>query len=134
MFDRVTVAVNGTTIWQNASSPAGGLDHIDREWRFVDLEVPPGMTSITWTLAADDSLDFGGWNIDDVCLVGVGKHAVCGDAIVDDGEQCDRSEGCAIDCTLEDTGCCSAGGDPAGSLVLGLGLLFVLHRRREPLL
>jgi len=130
-YDRATLAINGTPVWQNAASPAGTLDHVDREWRFVDIELPPGRYSMTWQLASDGSDALGGWTLDDVCMVGLGKHAVCGDRVVDDGEECDGSGDCTLDCTVIDTGCCSTSRDPGDALVLAGAVLLVLRRRRR---
>ncbi|MBA3455971.1 MAG: DUF4215 domain-containing protein [Deltaproteobacteria bacterium] len=138
-YDRATIAVNGTTVWTNASDN-GLLEHADREWRFHDLDVTPrdGSTlKITWALASDSSRELGGWTLDDVCLVGIGKRAVCGDGILDDGELCDDrnlddGDGCTNSCTPEDdTGCCAAGTTPAGPLLLGVAAALVLRRRRR---
>ena len=140
-YDRATIAVNGTTLWTNANATDGTLDHIDREWRLHDLDVTPqaagGTIQVKWAIASDSSRELGGWTLDDVCLVGIGKHAVCGDGILDDGELCDDSntedgDGCADSCTPEtDTGCCSTGTAPGGPLVLCAGVLVVVLRRRR---
>jgi len=139
-YDRATIAVNGATLWTNASDN-GVLEHVDREWRFHDLDVTPqtgtGTIQITWAIASDSSRELGGWSLDDVCLVGIGKHAVCGDGILDDGELCDDGnpddgDGCADSCTPEtDTGCCSTGTNPAGPLLLGAAAGLLLRRRRR---
>ena len=134
-YDTATIAINGTTAWTNAHD----LEHVDKEWRFHDLDVT-GMPSVqvAWTLASDDSQEYGGWTLDDVCLVGIGKHALCGDGIVDDGETCDDGntlggDGCSATCETETDGggCCSAQRDPAGAVLLGLGLMFAWRRRRS---
>lgn len=141
-YDRATIAVNGTTLWTNGTTTDGSLEHTDREWRFHDLDLTPlagGTIQITWAIASDSSRELGGWTLDDVCLVGIGKHAVCGDGILDDGEQCDdgdtaNGDGCDDSCGREiDTGCCQAGTNPGGPLVLGLGVLALLRRRRRTL-
>jgi len=139
-YDRATIAVNGTTVWTNATATDGSLEHVDREWRFHDIDVTPqagGTIQIAWAITSDSSRELGGWTLDDVCLVGIGKHAVCGDAIVDDGELCDDGntadgDGCAESCTPEDdTGCCSTGTDPAAPLLLGAVVVLLGRRRRR---
>lgn len=134
-YDVASVAVNATTRWTNASTPEGFLTHQDREWRFVDLDVTDSIAepiTVTWKLATDASRALGGWNLDDVCLVGIGKIATCGDRVVDDGEACDDPDDpdCTSDCTLA-PGCCSAGGDPRGTALLVLGVLAALARPRR---
>ena len=120
--DQAAIAVNGTPAWHNASDVTGTLDHVDREWRQQILDVTPyavrGSVQLAWSLATDGTGELGGWNLDDVCLLGQGKHATCGDGVVDDGEQCDdgnltAGDGCSPACRFEPTaggGGCAAGG------------------------
>jgi cysteine-rich repeat protein len=130
-YDQATIELNGMRVWGNARDKPGTLDHIDKEWRFHDLDATllvgdAGTLQATWTLASDGSKQLGGWTIDDVCFVGLDKIAVCGDGIVDDGEQCDdgntnAGDGCSPTCRNEivaSGGGCSAGG--------GSGLIFVV--------
>ncbi|MBA3461905.1 MAG: DUF4215 domain-containing protein [Deltaproteobacteria bacterium] len=139
VYDRASVVVNGTTVWQNVESGNGGRDHVDREWRFKDIDVTKyAGHSITasWLLTSDRSRELGGWTLDDVCLVGIGKHPVCGDGVIDHTEDCDDGntsddDGCTQYCRDEDAGCCSAGTDPRAPLVLGLGVVALLARRRR---
>ncbi|MBL9017154.1 MAG: hypothetical protein JNL83_23405 [Myxococcales bacterium] len=135
LYDQATVAVNGATVWTNVKTPRGTIDHVDREWRFVDIDVTAHAATpvlITWAMASDLGRELGGWSLDEVCLVGLGKRARCGDNIVDDGEECDGESDCRTDCTIEgDGGCCSAGTDPRAPLVLAAGVLAVLARRRR---
>ncbi|MDQ3365716.1 MAG: hypothetical protein M3680_09850, partial [Myxococcota bacterium] len=139
---RVTDGGSSTQLWSNATATARTLDHIDREWRFVDLELPAnptGPVSISWTLATDPTRELGGWNLDEICLVGLAKRAICGDAIVDDGEDCDDGnldggDACSPSCLdASGGGCCDTGTgpSPAGPLLLGLGLLALTRRRRR---
>lgn len=118
-YDKASIAVNGTTVWTNAMATNGELDHVDREWRFqdVDLTSYAGQeVELSWSIVADASRQLGGWNLDEVCLVGVGPHDPC-----DDGSCKDEDDG----------GCCSAGTNPAGPLLLGLGVVAVIARRRR---
>lgn len=139
-YDKATIAVNGTVVWTNAMSATAELDHIDREWRFQDVDLTSyagGPVELSWSLTSDMGRELGGWNIDEVCLVGVGAHAACGDGAVDPDEQCDdgntaAGDGCSATCMDEnDGGCCSAGTDPSGPLLLGLGVVGVVARRRR---
>src|SRR5205823_6327312 len=112
------------------------------EWRFHDLDVTPyvgadGSMQVTWTLTADSSKQLGGWTLDDVCLVGFDKPAVCGDHVLDDGEQCDDGntndgDGCSAKCRNEIVagggGGCSTGPDPS---VLLAALYFFASRSRS---
>ncbi len=126
-FDRAAISVGGAEVWANASGDGGTLDHVDREWRFADVDVTPhagAATILAWSLRSDVSNERGGWNLDDVCLVGFGGLPRCGDASPGGDEACEDEAG----------GCCRAGGGPAGplSLSLGVGLaLWAAHRRRR---
>lgn len=141
-FDEATIEANGTQVWKNASAQNGTLDHVDREWRYHDIDITPwisdGALQLSWKLATDFGKEFGGWTIDDVCVVGIAKIPSCGDADLDIGEQCDdgnreSDDGCSATCVDEVTagggGCCSSSGG-GGSIVLALGLLGWLRRRR----
>jgi len=43
---------------------------------------------IAWDLTSDEGLQFGGWALDDVCVV-ANVHGVCGDGVVTAHEACD---------------------------------------------
>lgn len=130
--DRSSVVVNGTEAWSSNAT----LDHVDKEWRFVDVEVEPRPDLVvTWSLDASATNQLGGWNLDDVCIVGFGKPAICGDGVIDIDEACDGEPDCTPDCQLipAETGCCSGSGGPTSGL-LALALFWKLlrsHRRRN---
>ncbi len=133
MYDVARVEVNGDSVWSNAMAD-GFLTHQDREWRFVDHDVTSyanAPISVAFGLETDASRALGGWNLDEVCLVGIDKIAMCGDGVVDIDEECDGNDAdCLSDCTL-DTGCCSSGKAPHGSTMLALGVLALLRRQRS---
>ena len=106
--DRAAISVDGTIIWQNS---AEGFDHVDREWRFVDVPMPPG-ERITFSIDANSSTELGGWNVDDLCVVTYEPNACAG---------CEPPPS---------DGCCSSSGNSA-SLLLGLGVLGLVLRRRR---
>jgi hypothetical protein len=72
----------------DSSSP----QHIDREWRFQDVALSGVQTGhvlqVTWDLTSDEGLQFGGWAIDDVCVV-ANINSICGDGVVSAHEGCD---------------------------------------------
>jgi len=121
-YDKAAIEVDGHLAWENAISPQKTLAHTDREWRFHDVDLTPyvgdGTAQVRWTLDTDASNAFGGWNLDDVCLVALIKYPLCGDGIVDPGEQCDdgnttSGDGCSKACIDEPEaggGGCNAGG------------------------
>ncbi len=76
-FDQAEVVVNGQVIWTNQGTDDydGTLTHADLEWRFEDLDLTavmnqsPTQLQVGFRLRSDDGNEYGGWNIDDVCLV-----------------------------------------------------------------
>jgi cysteine-rich repeat protein len=157
-FDKAKISVNGTEVWKNfasASDPqANGVNHVDREWRFADFDLASqaasGKVKLRFDLTADEGLQFGGWTLDDVCLVTAAEgpgDPNCGNGAVDTGETCDdgnitAGDGCSPTCETENPGenpgdddgggCCSVGGGPEGALALSLFTLgLVLRRRRK---
>ena len=157
VFDMATIAANGTPVWTNFTSAASAtttINHVDKEWRFSDVDVSAaaasGKVQLRFSLTSDQGLNLGGWNLDDMCVVAIGAKAgaLCGNGVVDPGEACDDgntadNDGCSATCGIEVTdpgtmtgtdggGCCSTGTSPTGALALGgvvLGL--VLRRRRR---
>jgi len=109
-FDQAFVRVGGSTVFTNQNG-GGRLHHIDQEWRFVDHDisevVETDAANIEFGIDSDGGLVFGGWNIDDVCVVSY-VQAVCGDGTVNEaeGEECDDGntadgDGCSATCTDE---------------------------------
>jgi MYXO-CTERM domain-containing protein len=94
-YDQARVTVGGVPAWINYTEDKGdssAAQHLDREWRFQDIVVSgyqPGHTlDIRWDLTSDEGLQFGGWAIDDVCVV-ANVNGVCGDGVVTTHETCD---------------------------------------------
>jgi len=94
-FDQARISVGGKQAWVNFTQNMGdssSAQHIDREWRFQDVSVSgyqSGHTlDITWDLSSDEGLQFGGWALDDVCVV-ANIHSVCGDGVRTAHEACD---------------------------------------------
>ena len=57
-YDHAEIQVGGTAPWSNAKSAAGTLNHLDKEWRFHDVDLTPmasAQTTVTWSLASDPS-------------------------------------------------------------------------------
>ena len=160
-YDHAVITANGSAVWTNLASagqpdPSSEINHLDREWVFEDVDLTAAATAanggaltLAFHLDADEGLEFGGWAIDDVCVVAVGSAqagAVCGNGVVDPGEQCDdgnttSGDGCSATCQDETGsdggggkgggGCCSTGGAPAGPAALGVMVLGMLLRRRK---
>ena len=149
-YDKAKILANGTQVWRNYGSvsepQANGVDHVDREWRFQDVDLSEhaasGKLKLRFELQSDEGLELAGWTLDDVCVVALtGPAATCGNSTVDDGESCDDGnrvdgDGCDMNCVDETTGgdgggCCSVGGGPEGALALSLFTLGMLFRRRR---
>ena len=144
-LDQATMTASSDTLWHNATNASGTLPHIDREWRFQDIDLTPHLyydtIAVTWQLTTDGTGERGGWNLDDVCIVGMAKVPLCGDGFLDPGEECDdgntfSGDGCTDKCVDElaangGGGCCSATGGGAGSGVLGLAVLALIRVRRR---
>lgn len=155
-YDKARLRINGTEVWRNYRSVLEprfeGVHHLDREWRFVDIDLAAheasGKIQIRFELESDEGLQFGGWTVDEVCLVtpvqGPGDPH-CGNGAIDEGETCDDGnvadgDGCSALCEDEsgggnvdgdDGGCCSIGGGPEGAGLLALGTLGLVLRRRR---
>ena len=146
-FDHATITVNGSKVWSNFASlsrpSAVSVNHTDKEWRFVDLDLSSlaaaGKITLAFGLQSDELVNLGGWTLDDVCIVTPGPPTpVCGDGMLEDGETCDDGntadgDGCSSTCQTEaeNGGCCSTGTGPAGPLSLGVVVVGLLFRRRR---
>ncbi|MEL6181477.1 MAG: DUF4215 domain-containing protein, partial [Myxococcota bacterium] len=118
-YDTASIYANDSLVWQNASSQPGDIHHIDREWRFHDVDLTDvigdeGTVQIMYEIASDGGLELGGWNLDDVCIVGI--QTLCGDGLLDPGEACD--DGAAN--SDQDPGACRTTCQPA---ICGDGIL-----------
>ncbi|MBA3538877.1 MAG: hypothetical protein H0T79_04555 [Deltaproteobacteria bacterium] len=150
-YDQAAISANSIEVWKSFASAAepmaAGVDHVDREWRFQDVDVTAqaasGKMKLRFGLSSDEGLEFSGWNLDDVCIVvaAAPPAATCGDYTLQEGETCedgngDDGDGCSASCQVEDEGgggCCSSTTNPAGAAGLGalvFGLMFRRRRRR----
>ncbi|MGE3542349.1 MAG: M36 family metallopeptidase [Kofleriaceae bacterium] len=94
-YDQARITVNDVRAWVNTTADNGDASathHVDREWRFHDLQLSgwaPGNTmTVAWDLTTDEGLELGGWALDDVCIV-ANINSVCGDGIRSPTEFCD---------------------------------------------
>lgn len=82
LYDHAQVVVtDGTTVtpvWGNAATVGGTTALLDTDWTTVDHELTPflspegigaGPLSFGFSLQSDAGLEFGGWALDDVCVV-----------------------------------------------------------------
>ena len=110
-FDQAQITANGARAWMNLDSNMGDSSSthtIDREWRFQDVPlsqfIQGSSLDVAFSLTSDQGLHFGGWALDDVCVV-ANPLAVCGDGVKAGREDCDDgvdngdvADACRIDC------------------------------------
>jgi len=115
-FDQATIRINGLAAWQNFNSKQGdnsNTQHTDLEWRFHDIDITPGImdnaVQVAFQLKSDQGLEMAGWNVDELCVVGVTPSAAngCGDGVLGGDEACDDGntvdgDGCSASCEDED--------------------------------
>jgi hypothetical protein len=73
LYDQASIAINGTTVWQNPATPGGTSNTIDTEWTPQDLDVSgladnKASVKLRFKLKSDGGVQFGGWTIDDLEL------------------------------------------------------------------
>jgi len=77
IYDQAEMRVDGELLFENRSSD-GGIEHtFDVDWTLVEHDVDAwregvaadGEITLEWSLRSDPGLEFGGWNLDDVCVV-----------------------------------------------------------------
>jgi uncharacterized protein (TIGR03382 family) len=113
-FDRATILADSVPVWTNyasAEQTGASFAHIDKEWRFHDVDlsahVADGVVEVAFSLASDQGLEFGGWTAGAMCIVAFDDGLVtCGNGVVDGSEGCDDGnlvpgDGCSASCTVE---------------------------------
>lgn len=108
-YDEARILAGGAPVWSNlATEENGAVHHEDREWVFHDVDltdaVRDGKVQVSFELSTDGGFELGGWTIDDFCIVGF-RAPLCGNGMMESGEQCDDGnavdgDGCDSDCTL----------------------------------
>ncbi|MCA9674278.1 MAG: DUF4215 domain-containing protein, partial [Myxococcales bacterium] len=97
-YDKATIYANGEVAWQNYDS-GQSLDAsrhtLDADWVFKDValstRIYDGTVQLMFELTSDEGLEFGGWTLDDVCVV-ANPNSVCGDGVITGSEQCDDGD------------------------------------------
>jgi len=97
-FDVARILANQETAWANFDSGQSidASTHTrDREWVFKDVPLSPHLfgtdVQVTFDLTSDQGLEFGGWTIDDFCIV-ADPDAICGDGTINGAESCDAGD------------------------------------------
>jgi MYXO-CTERM domain-containing protein len=115
-WDQAEIQAGGEVQWaahESEDEDWATLHHHDHEWRFHDVDLSDAASDtvqVAFTLRSDGGLEFGGWSIDSLCIVGAGEQVedpFCGNGIVEDGEECDDGndiigDGCDPDCTFSE--------------------------------
>lgn len=142
-FDQATIYANDQAIWQNASTSTddGTLSHVDREWRFEDIDLGFALegagantVQIRFEIVSDPAVQMGGWTVDDFCVVareppapidaGVDAEAGLEELAPDEAPPYELSGGCACDVAPR-----SRGTSCAALLVAAVALLARRRRR-----
>jgi cysteine-rich repeat protein len=151
-FDTAAIYADDELVWRNhaGEDQGAGTHHVDAEWRYHDVDLSAqaadGAVQVAFELAPDGGNQWGGWTLDDVCvMVRAFPGEICGDGAIGGGESCDDGntvdgDGCSSVCIDEyvppEGGCCSTRrGSPVGPIgPIGLGLVtlgLLLRRRRR---
>ncbi len=74
IYDIATVWAAGHPIWRNPATRSGQAHTLDDAWVTHDIVLDERVSGLeevqfNWTLRTDAGLEFGGWAIDDVCVV-----------------------------------------------------------------
>lgn len=95
LYDYAIISANGTEVWRNYMTNSGNIHHLDGQWVFHDVplseHISDGTVRVTFSLESDPGLEFGGWAIDDLCVV-ARPDSICGDGQLSGAEQCDSGE------------------------------------------
>ena len=137
-YDQAHIYVDDEQAWSNFASDqdfTANIHHRDSQWVFHDVDISPwaadGNVRLSFEIASDGGLEFGGWNVDELCVVGYSRidtPAVCGDSIRSATEQCDDGnqvdgDGCSAQCTTEERTDDDGGADEDDGGVVDTGLV-----------
>jgi uncharacterized protein (TIGR03382 family) len=116
-YDQTYILADGEVAWGNFASDfdfSATTHHRDAQWVFHDVDLTPwtidGQVRLGFDLHSDGGLEMGGWNIDELCVVGyrpaVAPPVGCGNGVLEGSEQCDdgnvaAGDGCSALCQDE---------------------------------
>ena len=112
--DQASIYANGVKVWSNATT----ANHVDKEWRLHDVDISAqaanGTAQVKFELVSNATNNFGGWNIDDFCIVGIPGPQTDGgeDGGAPDASEDATSDG-ASDVTSSDVDASDGGTDDA---------------------
>ncbi len=132
-YDHANIYADDALVWTNHASDEDGGEHTaDDRWMIENTVVATtGDTlELAWEIESDQGLEFGGWNIDDVCVYGLVATSAATD---DTGETPIDDSAAPADGEKANGGCGCATGSATPSLVslLGLGFAALVRRRRR---
>ena len=85
LYDHATIVATNRTVWSNFDTMEGSTHHLDTGWVFHDVPLNEAVfnqsVQVSFVLDSDEGLEFGGWNIDEVCIM-ANPSAICGDGQV----------------------------------------------------
>ena len=95
IYDHARLSTDAAVLYENPATAGGGQHVLDTDWTLQDIDLGPhldadGGARFTWTLESDPGLEFGGWALDDVCVVQLddvpGHHRRVGLEATDDAQ------------------------------------------------
>jgi hypothetical protein len=95
IYDHARLSTDDAVLYENPATEAGTLHVLDTDWTLHDIDLEgaldeDGGVRFTWTLESDPGLEFGGWALDDVCVVRLadvpGHHRRVGLDATDDAD------------------------------------------------
>lgn len=141
VYDRARVYLDEDVVWQNyeTSTREGDAHTEDSEWILHTILAEPAGSSVTlgWEIDSDGGLEFGGWNIDDVCVYRLGPAepddtGTDGDDTGPTGDELPDDLDGDDDPVVLTGGCgCDVAGNGVGVVAALAGALAVARRRRR---
>ena len=72
-YDQAHLWANDQLMWRNPATRSADQHTLDQRWTLHEVDLlsldDPTQLQFHWTLASDGGLEFGGWALDDVCIV-----------------------------------------------------------------
>ena len=74
LYDSARLYNGEQLLWANPATEGGSEDTLDVDWTHQDLPMADhlgagGLVDLRWSLSSDSGLEFGGWQLDHVCMV-----------------------------------------------------------------
>jgi hypothetical protein len=73
LYDHARFFVDGTKLYENPLSGGGGGHQLDGDWVHKDYDIEgfvgDNSVELAWELTSDMGLEYGGWQLDHICLV-----------------------------------------------------------------